>query len=71
MSLKKGRKKKKTKKTKEKKLEKKEKKQTKKKKKKKKKGFMCGSFEGASIEVHCSYNILKAFYAPWYVMLLP
>ena len=43
----------------------------KKKKKKKKKGFICGSFEGASIEVHYSYNLLKAFFAPWYAILLP
>ena len=57
----------------EKKKEKKEKKKKKKvkKKKKNKKEFICGSFEGASIEVHYSYNLLKAFYAPWYVMLLP
>ena len=71
---KKRKKKKKKKKQDKKKVEKKEtkkkKKKTKKKKKKKKKGFICGSFEGASIEVH-SYNLLKAFYAPWFTMLLP
>ena len=54
---------------KKKKEEKKEKKE--KKRKKKKKGFICGSFEGAFIEVHYSYNLLKAFYAPWFTMHLP
>ena len=54
-----------------KKLKKKEtKKKDQKKKKKKKKGFICGSFEGASSEVHYSYNLLKAFYAPWFTMCL-
>ena len=54
-----------------KKKKKQKKRQKKKKKKKKKKGFICGAFEGASIEVHYSYNLLKAFYAPWFTMLLP
>ena len=52
---------------KEKKREKKEKKERKKKKKEKKKKKK----KVQSIEVHYSCNLLKAFYAPCFTMLLP
>ena len=66
---KKREKKKKMLKKKRKKNKKKQKKRPKKRRRRRRDSFV--AFEGASIEVHYSYNLLKAFYAPWFTMLLP